>query len=261
MNLPKKTLLIFVSGDGWSEHARIKPFAPDENVDVAFAFWGKSIPSDPMWKSAKYIFKKKGMKFHILLEMFENYPEMLTDYDAIFTFDDDVYMSKEAILDFLNIFYLFDFGLAAPGFYKNATNPVLNRKNGFVFRTTNTIEITAWCMSRKAAAATMPLIKTSDFGHGWGIPEWWMYIYHNGGGISVDGEKIGIIDISPAEHTRLAGVQYKALADNHGDLDIEKKNQQLRHIGREVPSWHKKIKTYQNMSTKSFLSAIKILNK
>jgi hypothetical protein len=263
MNLPKKALIIFVTGGSWSEHARIEPFAPEDNVDVAFAFWGEAIYSDPMWKSAKYVHKQKGMKFHLLRDMFRNHPEIKTDYDAVFVFDDDVYMSKEAILDFLKIFYLFDFGIAAPAFYKNPTNPKFGYKPGYFYRTTNMVDITAWCMSKKALAATIPIIETSDFGHGWGIPEWWMVKYHERNGKTIDGQRIGIIDATPAEHTREVNSQMRKLGEEFGGTPRDEYNRQVkRHIGYSPEEqWFKIVKVFEKVTRESFAKAVKNADK
>jgi hypothetical protein len=41
-----RVLFIIVTGSGedygWSEHARMAPFQPGDNIDVAMVFWGKN---------------------------------------------------------------------------------------------------------------------------------------------------------------------------------------------------------------------------
>lgn len=243
-----KNLLIFVVGN---DHTEINRWEyPGKEFDIAFAFWGDREPAGQLWNFAKYVLRQKGMKMHLVRDLIIQNPEILNDYDSVMIFDDDIFISQKHLKLFFEIYYGFGFGIACPGFMAMATDRRFNRKPEFVFRTSNTIDINSACLSRKALNATWPIIQTSDFGHGWGITEWWQEIYHKGIGFTVDGERIGIIDCVPAEHTKKPGANYAQL-NKFGDPYKEMENQYLRHVGRPKNAsfgWKETLRFYEMIS-------------
>lgn len=253
-----KTLLIIVTGSGdnyYSEHARMEPFQKEDNVDVAMVFWGDKEYEDQFWKSAKYIFKKNGNKFHLLRDFFSSHQELQDEYDRFMVLDDDIYLSRKDFITFLEIFETFDFDLACPAFITEPGGAKYHKKPGMIYRTLNCIDVGAFCMNKAALRATLPIINASLHGHGWGIPEWWIAKYHYQNGRTIDGGRMGCIDAVGAEHTRRQGANVSDLRDEFGSQRQEKENYLMNFVGRKF-SWWKEIKEYEKMSAKSLKLAI-----
>lgn len=258
----EKVLFMIVTGSGedygWSEHARMTPFQPEDNIDVAMVFWGNKEYSDKFWKSAKYIHKQKGMKFHLIRDFLKKNPEVIDSYDYFFIMDDDIYMTREDILLFMDIFKTFGFDLASPGFYKESGHSKFTKKPATIYRTLNTVDVGAVCMSKRAFLATKPLIDASLHGHGWGIPEWWLTEYHERNGRSIHGGRIGSIDASGAEHTRKMDAQGKELS-SFGPQEEERKFVEKQFIGRRV-TWWMEIRQFEKMTGEKLKLIIKEAN-
>lgn len=257
-----KTLFIIVTGSGekygWSEHTRFEKFQKDDNIDVAICFWGDNDYKDEFWKSAKYIHKQKGMKFHLLRDFFAS-NSVADEYDQFFIMDDDIFMTRESILAFLDIFEVFDFDLACPGFYGHPGNGRFSRRRASIFRTLNTIDVGAFCMTKRAFLAVLPLINASPYGHGWGFAEWWQQKYHDKGGRSIHGGRMGCIDAAPAEHTRQIGVQVDKLKEEFGSPYSERKFYLKEFMDGKQPNgpWWMAIKQYEYLTGEKLAEALK----
>jgi hypothetical protein len=247
----EKILFIIVTGSGedygWSEHSRMTPFEPEDNIDVAIVFWGGKEYSDSFWKSAKYIHKQKGNKFHLLRDFFAANPNLIEEYDNFFIMDDDIYMSRHDILLFMYIFKTFDFDLACPGFYREAGNSRFAKRRASIYRTLNTVDVGAWCMNKRSFLAVLPIMNASLHGHGWGIPEWWLAKYHDRNGRSIHGGRIGCIDAAGAEHTRKMGADITKLREGFGSQGEERNYVQDNFIGYRV-DWWREIEQYEYMT-------------
>lgn len=254
-----KTLLTIVTGSGqdyWSEHTRFEPFKKEDNVDVAICFWGKNEPSDPFWKSAKYIQKQEGNKFHLLRDFFAKNPNLIDEYDFFWFMDDDIYMNRDDFLLFMEIFKVFDFDLACPGIIsRDGGSSRFSRRRATIFRTLNTVDVGAFCVSKRAFLEVLPLFNASLYGHGWGIAEWWLEKYHDRKGRSIHGGRIGCIDASPAEHTRKQLIEKDELASKFGSQREELKFYEKNFIGRSVYFWLE-IRQYEYITGEKLKQAI-----
>lgn len=255
-----KTLLIIVTGSGkdyWSEHSRFEPFKKEDNVDVAICFWGENEYSDQFWKSAKYIHRQKGNKFHLIRDFFAKNPQIIDEYEYFWFMDDDMYMTRADFLTFMEIFKVFNFDLACPGIISKGDggSSRFSRRRASIFRTLNTVDINAFCVSKRAFLAVLPLFNASPYGHGWGIPEWWLEKYHHDRGRSIHGGRIGCIDASPAEHTRKKLVASKDLGGKFGSQKDELKFYEAEFIGRSVYFWLE-IKQYEYITGEKLKKAI-----
>lgn len=259
----KKTLLIIVTGSGenyWSEHKRIEPFEKDDNVDVAMIFWGDKEHSDQFWMSAKYIHKQKGNKFHLIRDFFALNQKIIDEYDRFFIMDDDIYMSRYDFMLFINIFETFDFDLACPGFYREAGNSRFHRRRATIYRTLNTVDVGAVCMTKRAFLEVLPVMNASLHGHGWGIAEWWLAKYHDRNGRSIHGGRIGCIDAAGAEHTRKMGADVVKLREGFGSQGKERNHLMDNFIGYRV-DWWRQIRQYEYMTGEKLKNILDEVNK
>ena len=256
-----KTLLLIVTGSGkeyWSEHERMELFKPEDNVDVGICFWGEKDYSDKFWKSAKYILKQKGNKFHLIRDFFKKYPATIDQYKRFLIMDDDIYMSKDNIMKFIETFDYFDFDLACPGFIMEPGDSKFRRKKGGIFRTLNTIDVGAFLMTSRAFKISLPIFNDSPYGHGWGIPEWWQQKYHHSDGRSIHGGRMGCIDASPAEHTRVQGSQKDALATEFESPYKERKFYVQKYMDGKLPggTWWMAMRQYEVLTVEKLQNAI-----
>jgi hypothetical protein len=176
--------------------------------------------TDANSRNAKYLVKRRGLRFKLLSYFMKDHPEVLGAYEHYFMMDDDVETSPSEINKLLKTCKRFHFDLAQPaldhGSY--ATYDSNRKVDKLLFRLTPTVEIGLPIFSNRAFNMFQEDLHFIPKGVGWGLECVWEMKFHASKGRSVWGGRIGIIDDVKFRHARPLGYEPKTgVYANGGD--------------------------------------------
>jgi hypothetical protein len=145
-------------------------------------------------KDGQFYSTFKGTKYKILLQALEANPDLFNNYQNIWVPDDDIYLDADGVSKMFNSFKEFDLMLGQPGIIGFISIPISAAVPFSRVRFTNWVEIMCPIFSRVCLQAVKHTF-TENESH-WGIEFIWNMILGN------PTDKIGIIDETPAVHTR-----------------------------------------------------------
>jgi hypothetical protein len=181
--------LVFVAAGDSSLHQHWL-HCPD--FDVYINYYGEI--AGRYEKEGNFYSTYKGTKYKILLQALEANPDLLDHYQNIWVPDDDIYLSAEGVCQMFRTFKEFDLMLAQPGIIGFISIPISAAVPFSRVRFTNWVEIMCPIYSRVCLQALKHTFTEND-SH-WGIEFMWNMVLGN------PTDKIGIIDETPAVHTR-----------------------------------------------------------
>lgn len=187
-----KYLVIVRAGDD-SLHPNWKTEV-DVNFDIFVSYYGAHVGN--FQDGADHYASVPGLKYPIIARHLEENPDLLSQYDAFWFPDDDIWTSQVNISRMFDIFHEYDLSLAQPAMTADSFQ---NRRRFFVrqeaiLRYTNFVEIMCPIFSRKALEELLHTFSVSP--SGWGLDYVWTHLIGN------PTRKIAIIDLTPVRHTR-----------------------------------------------------------
>ena len=223
-----KNLIILCAGDSpahfiWSDYS--KP-----NYDLFIIYYGNN-PNifKKKYNNFNYFFHKKGYKFNLIKEIYNENKKLFKKYKNIFIPDDDLVFKNNDINIFFDAFNKYNLALAQPSLIGYFSHTITLHRFELILRYTNFVEIMMPCFSHEAFLKCLNSFdKTSS---GWGLDFLWPKI------LNYPKNKIAIIDQIFAIHPKVVGnselyeknknVQQefdKFIAENNLKLDQETYN-------------------------------------
>ncbi len=182
-----KNLIIVAAGDE-SLH-RLWGFG---NFDIFIVYYGNE--TNRYRQSCKYYHQDKGTKFALVSKLVDNFKDLISEYDAIFIPDDDLYITSSILNKFFELFHSYKLELAQPSIIGWASIPLTLHQPNTLLRYTNWVEIMCPCFSRNAFLKCISTFNETK--SNWGIERLWNK------NLNTPKDKIAIIDTTIVIHTR-----------------------------------------------------------
>lgn len=149
----------------------------------------------------------KGTKWQGLADLFATRPELLSQYEAVWLPDDDLFTDGKTIDGLFAAARRHAFDLCQPALtpYSFVTHPITLQRSDCLHRVTDFVEVMAPLFSARALRALWPTF--AENASGWGLEWLWSSICVR------EGWRIGIIDTHPVFHCRPVG------SAGHGGAD------------------------------------------
>ena len=169
---------------------------------------------------ARFVHKTPGGKFPGIAAFLEAFPNVISEYDYFWLFEDDLVLPLETLRQVSNLLGRFQFELSSPAitYYSFFTWPIMVRNDRFIFRGTNFVEVMAPIMSRKFLLLVAHAF--NDNYSGWGHE--WLWHKHLGD----LGSFAAIFDCAPITHSRPFGSG--SLIKNRAGDGWDAKNNRIR---------------------------------
>ena len=162
------------------------------DFDVFVVYYGNQ--KDRYRSSSKYYHCAKGTKFKLINELVVQYNDILSQYDAIFIPDDDLYMKSQTINKFFELFHEYKLHLAQPSIMGWGSIQCTLHQPNTLMRFTNWVEIMCPCFSKEAFFSCAWSFNENN--SNWGIERLWNKT------LNEPKDKIAIIDSAIVIHTR-----------------------------------------------------------
>lgn len=192
MEITNKNLVIAAVGDQslhtyWSSEYR-------SNYDVFLIYYGDG---EGFSSDAKNYMKRKGSKFHLIADVLDEHPDILSKYSYVWMPDDDICLTVSDVNRLFKIAEQYGLWICQPslmGWYGLATTL---HQNDCLLRYTNYVEIMCPCFDVEALKKCKLTFRENK--SGWGIDALWNVILEH------PTNKLAIIDDVVAVHTRPVG--------------------------------------------------------
>lgn len=195
-NYGDKNLVILCAGDnpahGFLQDTSFRKF------DLLIFYYGSN-PNEfkNKYNNFNFFHEKKGYKFHLIKDFYQENPKFFKKYKNIFIPDDDIIIKNEEINNLFNIFNNHKLILAQPSLIGYYSHKITLHRFEFNLRFTNFVEIMMPCFSSDTFAKCVHTFDQSPIGHG--LDYLWPKI------LDYPSNKIAIIDEIIALHPKKVG--------------------------------------------------------
>lgn len=149
------------------------------NYDIYIIYYGNNEKIYNKYKSkVKFIEKRKGSKFQNFKYFYDNYIDIINNYDRFFILDDDIIFNVNDINFMFQISQQYNLDICAPSFSKDSkiSHYVTRHKPNILLTYTNFVEVNTPLFNRKALDNLMKKLNYDLIG--WGID--YLFIICNG---------------------------------------------------------------------------------
>ena len=193
MNSPRSNYLVYTSaGDNSNIHYWLKNFN-GQKVEKSFDLWVTYYGNqrNKYKEISDFYNMRRGGKFQNLLYVYQQWKEILDNYEAIFILDDDIIIDCNAINRLFEIREQFDLWLLQPAFDPRGkiSHPITKVNRSCFMRYTNFVENTCPLFRKDKLAGFMKIF--DPVLTGWGIDLWYHFF------LGEHPRKIAIIDAIP----------------------------------------------------------------
>lgn len=206
MKIDKRRNLVIAAVGDQSLHTHWK-LLKRADFDLFLIYYGDN---EGYEQSSRYHVRKKGTKFHLIADMFDERPDLF-EYEYIWMPDDDIYIKSGDVERLFKLAKRYDLWLCQPsiiGWY--GLDVTLHHKNS-ILRYTNYVEIMCPCFQSEALRKCISTFRENKTG--WGIDSVWNIKLEH------PTDRIAVVDDVVAIHTRPVGGgdMYKKQANNSID--------------------------------------------
>ena len=193
MNTPKSKNLVYTSaGDNSNISFWLKRFdgkKAHKNFDLWITYYGDQ--ENKLKNIADFYNVRKGAKFQNLLYVYQQWKEVLDNYEAIFILDDDIIIDCNAINRLFEIREQFDLWLLQPAFDSKGkiSHPITKINPSCFLRYTNFVEVACPLFRKDKLDNFMKIF--NPVLTGWGIDLWYHHV------LGEHPQKIAIVDAIP----------------------------------------------------------------
>ena len=142
-------------------------------------YYGDDEATFEKYKSkTKFIMKRKGSKFQNFKFFYENYPDIIQQYDRFFILDDDIIMNVNDINNMFALSRKYNLEICGPSFKPDGkiSELITMHKPHTILTYTNFVEVNTPLFTKQALTNLMNILDESLIG--WGID--YLYIWCNG---------------------------------------------------------------------------------
>jgi len=220
VKINKKYLVFTSAGDNSNLHHWLKG---SQNFDLWISYFGDV--KNKYIDQADYYMMRKGGKFPIMHFCYQNWPELLKQYEAVFVLDDDLIFSGTDISRLFDIMKQEDLWLLQPAFDKRGKISFkLNEVQPFsLLRYANFVEVACPLFTQSELSKFMTFYDPELIG--WGVDYWYSELIAKN---DLNKDKIAIIDviscINPRDEKKI---------DNKREID------QLQTRDDRIATWEK----------------------
>ncbi|MBW1786374.1 MAG: hypothetical protein JRK53_07100 [Deltaproteobacteria bacterium] len=143
----------------------------ERNFDLWVTYYGDQ--AGRYNEIAEFYNSRKGKKFPNLHYVYEKWPHVLGQYEAVFVVDDDIIMTGSEISHLFEIRAQYDLWLLQPAFHPQGkiSHPITHMRPWHFMRYTNFVEVTC-PLFRKDKLDEFMVVYNPEKLVGWGI-DWW----------------------------------------------------------------------------------------
>lgn len=149
------------------------------NYEIFAIYYGDNEDIFNKYKSKiKFLEKRKGSKFQNFKYFYDNYNNILDNYDRFFILDDDIIINVNDINKMFELSRKYNLKICAPSFLSSGkiSHRITKQKQNTLLTYTNFVEVNTPLFNREALDKLMKVLDPSLIG--WGID--FLYIWANG---------------------------------------------------------------------------------